>query len=227
MRDNLSNRTVLALGGAALVLVLLGLWFVVVSPKRSEASDLKNEVAAAQAELTQRKADLARPSAAVTVRASDVFRLAKALPEDANVAGVILDVNQLAARHGLSLEGFQPTAIVPVSGYYAQPLTVTVQGRFGDVSKFLSDIRELVKVKKGRLLVSGRLYTVTEVRLGKPEGDNVTYPVVRAGILMNAFGLLPNVPAAPTSTTDGTETPTDDESITPTTDGTTAVGATP
>lgn len=222
MRDNLSNRTVLALGGAALVLVLLGLWFVVVSPKRSEAADLKNEVAAAQAELAQRKADLARPSAAVTVRASDVYRLAKALPEDANVAGVILDVSQLAARHGLSLEGFQPTSVVPLAGYYAQPLTVGVQGRFGDVSKFLSDLRELVRVKKGRLLVNGRLYTVTEVRLGRPEGDTVTFPVVKAGIVMNAFGLLPNVPATTTPTPETT-----DESTTPTTDGSTAVGATP
>lgn len=225
MRDNVSNRTALALGGAALLLVLLGLWVLVVSPKRSEASDLKNEVATAQAELTQRKQDLARPSAAVTVRASDVFRLAKALPEDANIAGVILDVSQLAARHGLSLEGFQPTAVVPVTGYYAQPLTVLVEGRFGDVSKFLADLRQLVRVKKGRLLVDGRLYSVSEVRLGKPEGEK-GYPLVRAGILLNAFGLLPNVPATTTTSTSTTDT-TEDESTTPTTDATSAAGATP
>jgi hypothetical protein len=77
-------------------------------------------------------------------------------------------------------------------------------------------------VKKGRLLVNGRLYTVTEVRLGRPEGEKVTFPVVRAGIVMNAFGLLPSVPATTTSTTGTT-----DESTTPTTDGSTAVGATP
>jgi hypothetical protein len=216
----------MALGGAALLLVLLGLWFVVVSPKRSEASDLKAEVASAHADLAQRKQDLARPSAAVTVRVSDVFRLAKALPEDANIAGVILDVSQLAARHGLSLEGFQPTAAVPVTGYYAQPLTVSVEGRFGDVSKFLADLRELVRVKKGRLVVDGRLYSVSEVRLGKPEGDK-SYPLVRAGIVLNAFGLLPNVPATTSTSTSTTTDTTEDESTTTTTDGTSAVGATP
>jgi Tfp pilus assembly protein PilO len=187
MRDNVSNRTALGLGAAALLLVLLGLWFLVVSPKRSEASDLKNEVASAQAELTQRKADLAQPSAAVTVRASDVFRLAKALPEDGNVAGVMLDVSQLAKRHGLSLEGFQPAAVTPLTGYYAQPLTVTVEGRFGHVSKFLSDLRELVRVKKGRLVVDGRLYSVGEVHIAKPEGDKA-FPLVRAAVLLNASG---------------------------------------
>jgi hypothetical protein len=215
----MSNRTALALGGAALLLVLLGPWFVVVSPKRAEASKLETDVAAAQAELQQRKADLANPSAAVTVRASDVFRLAKALPEDSNVAAVMLDVDRLAARHKLTLEGFQPTAVIPVTGYYAQPLTVTVQGRFGDVSRFLGDLRNLVNVKKGRLVVDGRLYSVTEVRLGKPDGE-VQYPIVKAGILLNAFGALPGVPATTSETPDG-------ETTTPSSDGTSAAGATP
>jgi hypothetical protein len=221
VRSNVSNRTALALGGAALVLVLLGLWFVVVSPKRSEATKLESDVAAAQVELEQRKSELANPSAAVTVRASDVFRLAKALPEDANVAAVMLDVDRLAARHGLTLDGFQPTAVIPVTGYYAQPLTVTVQGRFGAVSRFLGDLRNLVTVKKGRLVVDGRLYSVTEVRLGKPDGD-VQFPVVRAGVVLNAFGALPAVPATPAdATTLEGETPT------PSSDGTSAAGATP
>lgn len=196
------------------MLVLAALWFLAVSPKRSEASKLETDVAAAQAELTQRKADLARPSAAVTVRASDVFRLAKALPIDANVAAVVLDVDRLAGRRGLTLEGFQPTAVIPVGGYYAQPITITVQGRFGSVSRFLSDLRKLVKVKKGRLVVDGRLYSVTEVRLGKAEGE-VQYPNVRASIVLNAFGSLPVVPTVPPESV-----PT-----TPSSDGTSAAGA--
>lgn len=220
MTERLNNKNALVLGVAVLALAAVGLWFLVVSPKKSEAASLADEVVAAQSELAQRKAELARPSAAVTVRASDVFRLAKALPEDANVAGVILDVDRLAAGHRLTFEGFQPSAVVPVTGYYAQPVTLTVEGRFGDVSKFLSDVRKLVSVKKGRLVVNGRLYSVSEVKLGEPEGDKV-YPIVRASILLNAFGLLPAVPA-----TTSTATPETD-STTPSSDGTSAAGATP
>jgi len=220
VRANMSNRNAIAVGGAAAVLVLLALWFLVVSPKRSEAARLESDVAAAQAALTQKKAELARPSAAVTVRTSDVFRLAKALPEDANVAAAMLDVDRLAARHGLTLEGFQPTAQIPVVGYYAQPVTVTVQGRFGKVSRFLADLRRLVTVKKGRLVVDGRLYSVTEVRLAKPEGEDVGFPVVRAGILLNAFGFTPGMPAT-------IPPATGEESTTPSSDGTSAAGATP
>lgn len=220
MRANMSNRTAVAIGGAAAVLVLLALWFLVVSPKRSEAARLESDLATAQAELTQKKAELASPSAAVTVRTSDVFRLAKALPEDANVAATMLDVDRLAARHGLTLEGFQPTVQIPVVGYYAQPVTVQVQGRFGKVSRFLGDLRKLVTVKKGRLVVDGRLYSVTEVRLSKPEGEDVNFPVVRAGILLNAFGFTPGVPATFPDATG-------EETTTPSSDGTSAAGATP
>ncbi len=216
MTVNLSNRTKVALGGAGLVLLLLVLWLVVVSPKRSEAVKLESEVATAQADLAQRKADLAQPSAAVTVRASDGFRLAKALPEPANVAGVMLDVDRLAKVHSLKLEDFLPTAVIPVTGYYAQPLTISVEGRFSDVSKFVRDLRELVTVKKGRLVVKGRLYSVTEVRLGKP--TDAEFPLVTAGVVLNAFGALPNVPAA---------VPVEGETTTPSSDGTSAAGATP
>jgi len=218
--ERLNNKNALVIGAAVVALAVVGLWFLVVSPKRSDAASLANDVTAAETELAQRKAELARPSAAVTVRASDVFRLAKALPESANVAGVILDADRLAAAHGLTLEGFQPSESVPVAEYYAQPIVLTVEGRFGEISKFLSDIRELVTVKKGRLVVNGRLYSVSEVKLGKPEGEKA-FPLVRASVLLHAFGLLAGVPATPSTTTPETD------STTPSSDGTSAAGATP
>ena len=82
-------------------------------------------------------------------------------------------------------------------------------------------MRKLVTVKKGRLVVDGRLYSVTEVRLSRPEGEDVQFPVVRAGILLNAFGFTPGVPPTLPRRRPATET------TTPSADGTSAAGATP
>ena len=180
VRANMSNRTAIALGGQ----------LPCSSSSRSGSSSSPRSGAvrrgsratavAAQAEPPRRRPSR-EPVGGGDRPDERRLPLAKALPEDTNVAAAMLDVDRLAARHGLTLEGFQPTAQIPVQGYYAQPVTVTVQGRFGKVSRFLGDLRKLVSVKKGRLIVGGRLYSVTEVRLSRPEGENLGFPVVRAG----------------------------------------------
>jgi len=65
-----SRQGMLAAGAAALALVLVAGWFLVVSPKRTRADELKAEVAAAQSELAQKRAELARPSCPGTRRMS-------------------------------------------------------------------------------------------------------------------------------------------------------------
>ena len=48
----------IAVGG---LLVLLGLWFLLVSPQRAKATELASDLAATQAQLVERKAALATP----------------------------------------------------------------------------------------------------------------------------------------------------------------------
>ena len=57
-------------------------------------------------------------------------------------------------------------------------------------------------------VVDGRLYSVTEVRLARPEGEDVQFPLVQAGILLNAFGFTPGVPPSLTPDATGEETTT-------------------
>ena len=82
------------------------------SPQRSKVGDLKQSVEAAQTELVTRQQALARPSADVKVRASDTYRLTKALPDGADMAGVILDVNRVAKAHSLTFTSIAPAAAV-------------------------------------------------------------------------------------------------------------------
>lgn len=209
-------KLALIAGAGALALVLAVAWFLLVSPKRSEAVALEQDVAAKQVELAAKQAALASPSAAVKVRASDLYRLTKALPDTNDIPAILLDVNRLAARNKLEFSSIAPQVGVLGTGSVALPLVVTVEGRFSSVSRFLRDVRSLVRVRHGLLDARGRTYTVSQVELGAPE--KVSFPVVKATVTLNAHAFAS--PPPPVATDPSTST-------TPAPDGTVAAGVTP
>jgi Tfp pilus assembly protein PilO len=209
-------KLALVLAAAGVALLVVASWFLLVSPKRDEAVSLEQTVAAKQVELEAKRAALASPSAAVKVRASDLYRLTKALPDTNQMSAILLDVNRIAARHKLSFASITPGTPVLGTGSVSQPIVLTVQGRFSSVSRFLRDVRSLVKVRRGLLDARGRTYSVTQVDLGAP--DKVSFPVVKATVTLNAHAFSP--PPPPTTTDPSTST-------TPPSDGTVAAGVTP
>jgi Tfp pilus assembly protein PilO len=102
-----------------IVLVVLGLvvvgalWFGLISPKRSELSKLDEDLAQAQAEVTQ-----AEQLAATAVEAKDDYRsdyerliaLGKAVPGDDDVASFIDQVDSLATRAGVDFSSLKLAA---------------------------------------------------------------------------------------------------------------------
>ena len=214
-----SPRGKVAIGVAGGLLVVAAMWFLLVAPQRTKATELEAQVATSRAELSQRRIALARPSASVTVKPGDLYRLTKALPE--------------RDRHGRDSPRREPACAgrneldVPLDHAVAlrcsEPATcsshssVVVQGRFSNISRFLGDLRSLVSVRHGRLDARGRLYSVSQVDMGTPEGAK-KFPVVQAKVTLNAFTFSAPVP----TTTTPPSTPTDTSSS-----GTVAAGATP
>jgi Tfp pilus assembly protein PilO len=217
MSSQLSTKKTLLLGAAAVVVVLGAAWFLLVAPQRSDADKLQAQVDAAQAELAQKKAELARPSATIRIKANDLFRLSKALPTVGDTAGVLLDVDRLAGKHKLTFLSLtpQPSLTGTGTGYVQQPYAVVLEGRFGDVSKFVRDLRKLVVVKRGRLNVRGRVYTIDKVELKEPSSEK-KFPVVNAALNVNAYSYA-GVAVPPGDASQSTTTST----------GTVAAGATP
>jgi len=199
------------------LIVVLAAWFLFVSPQRAKANELSAEVASARGELTTKKLALANPSATVTVKPSDLYRLTKALPDDTDMAGILLDVNRLAAGNKLAFQSITPSPSVSGTGYLEQPLAVVVEGRFGSISKFLGDVRTLVSVRGDRLDARGRLYSVSGVNITAPDPPK-TFPFVKATVTLNAYSF--SAPA-PTTTPDPSTTTGTSSS------GTVAAGANP
>ena len=210
------KKAVIALGAVGAVALLAAAWFLVVAPQQSKADDLDRQVAAAQSELAQRRIALATPSAKITVKAGDTYRLAKALPDATNMAGMILDLNRLASatssrsRRSLRRRRWPRPATSPSRS------TSRCRGGSANVSSFLGELRRLVRVRGGRLDARGRLYSTTNVNL--TEADT-KFPNVKAAVTIESYTFF-----APTAAGTPATPPT---STTPSSSGTVAAGANP
>ena len=203
-------------GGVVLLVAVA--WIAVVGPERSKSTKLAGEITSVQTQIDQRKAALASPKVQLHVRASDIYRLTRAMPDAADMPGIILVLNRLASGRSVSFTSIQPGPLVAQDGFNVQPLTVVVQGGFGDVSSFLGDLRKLVRVKKHNLAATGRLFAVDSVDFTAPEAPD-KFPIVKATLTVDAFTFAGG-PAPTTPTTPSTSTPS-------TPSGTVAAGANP
>jgi Tfp pilus assembly protein PilO len=216
-----SKARVVGLAAALAVVLCAGGWFLLVNPKRSDSADLDARIAQVQSDIADRRAELARPHANVRVRASDLYRLMKAMPDEVDVPGIMLELGRLAGERSITVTSIAPTTQVAATGYAVQPVAVTLEGRFSNVSRFLGDVRRLVRVRNGNLDVRGRLFTIDDVALGQPDAPK-KFPSIKATVTLDAFLFTGPPPAA--TPAQGGETGTDNQ--TPSS-GTVAAGANP
>jgi hypothetical protein len=145
------------------------------------------------------------------------------MPDQTDMPGILLQLNQVAEDSGISFEQITPaTTATPISGYLAIPITVEFQGNFYDLSDFLYRLRNLVDVRRGALDATGRLFAIDSIEFAEappPPG----FPEIRAHLVIDAFvfgtGTAPTVPgpAAPATGTTGAAgaTPTTPTTTTP------------
>jgi hypothetical protein len=96
--------------------VILGGWFVVIQPKRDEASKLGDQVASAQSELTSARAQVIAAQSDKSTYARNytaLARLGEAVPEDDNVPSLIFQLQNAAS--GAQVD-FRAMKLVPASG---------------------------------------------------------------------------------------------------------------
>ena len=75
---------------ALLVLGALG-YFALVRPQKGTASNLSKQIAAEQTQVDQARALLVKAKDAQKVRVADLFRLTKAMPDQPDEAGILLE----------------------------------------------------------------------------------------------------------------------------------------
>lgn len=182
---SLSPRAMTALAIAAVIVYAAVVWLLLVAPKRSEASSLVEQIAAAEIRLAEAQAAAHRPSEA-GVPVSDVFRLAKAMPASDDQPGLVLELSRLAKASGVTLRSITPQApVTGAGGATTIPVAVTVGGSYFEIARFLQRIGALVTVREGRLHATGRLLTVQNIELVESATDG--FPTLDATITLNSY----------------------------------------
>jgi hypothetical protein len=209
--------------GVPLLILLVG-WFMVVGGQRSKASELANEAQSLQIQIATARAALATTPKAEPIRVADIFRLTKAMPDQEDMPGIILQLNAVAAQAGISFTSITPGPATPATGYGVRQIALTFDGNFYGLSDFLYRLRNLVGVHGGELTASGRLFSVEQLSFNEAEDG---FPAITAKLTLDAYvygtavtpGAVP-APVAPTGTDGSTTTST-------TTATTTTTGSTP
>ena len=176
----------------ALVVVAAFGWFVLVSPKRAEATRLEAELASIDAQILQRRLESRKPEAE-PVAVADLYLLAKAMPDQPDMAGVLLELNRIASETGIVFATIAPDRSEVIDTYQRVPINVTFEGNFYALSDFLFRLRNLVRVQGGSLSATGRLFSID--RIAFAEGTDA-FPSISATLTINAYVFGTSTPAS-------------------------------
>lgn len=200
-----STPAKLGLLGAGVMVALVAGWFLAVSPKRSEAKKLQAQIGEVQAQIDVRQAALDHPQAAEksAIRVADLFELSRAMPDRADVPGVLLQLSRVAEDTGVAFDSITPHDPVSQGAFQQIDFDLVFEGRFYDLSDFLYRLRNLVGVHGGVLNATGRLFTIGSISFDQGTRQ---FPQVKAALTVSAFvygdGTTTSLP--PTATDAGT-----------------------
>lgn len=199
-----SDRTIL-LGVIALALVA-AFWFLILTPKRQEASDLETQVSTLQSEVAQVEAFASsgeQAKAGFRANYRQLVTLGKAIPVDADTPSLLTQLQTLSARTDVAFQSITlgggsavgaatplttPTAteasasLLPIgasvgaAGLPVMPYTLEFQGGFFEIADFFGAIDDMVDAKGLQVSVNGRLLTIDSFTLN-PLEDSTTLSV--------------------------------------------------
>ena len=172
---------------AVVLLALLGFavlgYLFLVAPKRAESAALDRDIARVEATIEE-YASSPHARAAAAVKAAELFKLAKAMPDEAGIADVILELNGVASETGIIFKSIAPQAPEGKNGYQVLPIAVAFRGDFYSLSDFLYRLRTLVRVRDERLSARGRLFSVSSVTF---EQDRDSLKTIDAELVVDAY----------------------------------------
>lgn len=107
-----------AFTAVAVLAILVGGWFFVVSPRRAHVDDLNTQAAAAQSQLTSLQSQVAMLKAQakdLPAQRAKIAALSKQIPDDAQLPTLIRQLTATAAKSGVDLVTLAPGPPTPLT----------------------------------------------------------------------------------------------------------------
>ncbi len=193
-----------------LVVVAVVGYFFLIKPKQDEAGRLAGEIAALETQVeVALAAQRQSQSDESVIEVADVFKVTKALPDEDDMPGIILELDSVASASGIEFVSIAPQTAAVRSGYTALPINLAFEGNYYDLTDFLFRVRNLVSVRDGELDAEGRLFTLDTLSLQEgPDG----FPEISASLTLTAYYYSTTPP--PTAAVPTTTAPTDTSATT-------------
>jgi Tfp pilus assembly protein PilO len=179
-----SQKALAGVLGALLVLAAVASYFLLISPQRSKATELKKEADATRAEVVRLRQLAAQVQNTEPIRVADLFRMTKAMPSEVDMPGMILQLNRIARETGIRFDSITPQAPAEANGAQTIPINLMFQGNYFELADFLFRVRSLVSVRGGTLAATGRLFVVDSVSFSEGEKK---FPEIAATLTVAAY----------------------------------------
>jgi hypothetical protein len=215
-----SERAILTRVFLVTLVGLAAMWFVLISPKRSDAGKQAKRVTAAEQRIVtagQKLADGKRAQAQAPENRRVLAALGAALPDSAGAAALLRELNGSSNHDNVafrtaSVSGggstaapagaagqLPPGAAAGSNGLPILPLSLTFDGRYLRLTALLDRLRRFVSVNGKHVVVHGRLLSVEGFQLSR---DDAASTAVSASLSVTAYlAPVPGATATPGATT--------------------------
>ena len=199
MIERLDGRLSVMIAATGLLLVVLVGWLGFVSPQRSKADGLAVEITATQDNLAATQALV--EGSFLRRSTAELATLEKAIPDEIRMSQILRQLSQASRDSQVRMLGITPQPVTTAGGADAVPMSVSIEGRYFAIRKFLRLLRSGAEIKADKAQASGRLFAIDSIAF--TGGSGAARSRIQATLSVTAFALRP--PVTPAGTTpDGT-----------------------
>ena len=208
-----SDRNLLILGSLALVVLAVGFCFLLLGPLLSrlgEADHQREQREAQLAQLQQEVADLEEVRRNSPEIERQLLELSKRIPTQPEIPTLTVQIEEIARESGVTQISLVPGTPAPPPGggdYSVQPITMSFEGTYQELQKFLRLTRNLARL----MTVNDITYEVFEEgTTAQPEIEKMLRVKIEAEVYFQPTGVPSGVaPTAPPPPVPATEERTD------------------